>query len=178
MSEEIKNEEKTEDINENKDEQTQNEDLQELSELEKIQKELNEITDKFYRANADFENIKKRMEKEKSTALEYANEKFAKDILSVIDALEEACKIEVGENELAVKMQDGVRACIDIMVKTFEKYGIIEIKTDEGFNPEFHNAISMLEQDGKESGEIIQVYQKGYMYKDRVLRPSMVVVAK
>ncbi|CZE47228.1 nucleotide exchange factor GrpE [Campylobacter geochelonis] len=147
-------------------------------EIKKLQDELSAITDKFYRANAEFENIKKRMEKEKEQSVAYASEKFAKDMLPIIDALEEAAKIDVEGNELADKIESGVRQCIDIMLRAFEKYGITQIPTDGQFNPEVHNAISVIKQDGIESGDIVQVYQKGYMYKDRVLRASMVVVAK
>ena len=65
------------------------------AQIQKLQNELSEITDKFYRANADFENLKKRLEKEKDSAVAYASESFAKDLLPIIDALEEAAKIDV-----------------------------------------------------------------------------------
>ena len=144
----------------------------------KLQNELSEITDKFYRASADFENLKKRMEKEKDSAVSYASESFAKDLLPIIDALEEAAKIDVEGNELADKIETGVKQCIGLFIKTFEKYGIVPIATDRGFDPSVHNAISMIEAEGANSGDIVQVYQKGYMYKQRVLRAAMVVVAK
>ena len=144
----------------------------------KLQNELSEITDKFYRASADFENLKKRMEKEKDSAVSYASEGFAKDLLPIIDALEEAAKIDVESNELADKIETGVKQCIGLFIKAFEKYGIVPIATDAGFDPSVHNAISMIEAEGANSGDIVQVYQKGYMYKQRVLRAAMVVVAK
>lgn len=144
----------------------------------KLQNELSEITDKFYRASADFENLKKRMEKEKDSAVSYASEGFAKDLLPIIDALEEAAKIDVEGNELADKIETGVKQCIGLFIKAFEKYGIVPIATDAGFDPSVHNAISMIEAEGANSGDIVQVYQKGYMYKQRVLRAAMVVVAK
>lgn len=144
----------------------------------KLQNELSEITDKFYRANADFENLKKRLEKEKDSAVAYASESFAKDLLPIIDALEEAAKIDVEGNELADKIEVGVKQCLSLFTKTFEKYGIVPIATDGGFDPSVHNAISMIEAEGANSGDIVQVYQKGYMYKQRVLRAAMVVVAK
>lgn len=149
-----------------------------LSEIEKLQNELNELTDKFYRANADFENIKKRLERDKDSAVAYASEKFAKDLLPIIDALEEAAKIDIEGNEMADKIEDGVKQCVNMFLDTFKKYGILQIATDGKFDPNFHNAIQMIEADDKESGDIIQVYQKGYMFKDRVLRASMVIVAK
>ncbi len=148
------------------------------AQIQKLQNELSEITDKFYRANADFENLKKRLEKEKDSAVAYASESFAKDLLPIIDALEEAAKIDVEGNELADKIEVGVKQCLSLFKKTFEKYGIVPIATDAGFDPSVHNAISMIEAEGANSGDIVQVYQKGYMYKQRVLRAAMVVVAK
>ncbi|WP_297896063.1 nucleotide exchange factor GrpE [uncultured Campylobacter sp.] len=148
------------------------------AQIQKLQNELSEITDKFYRANADFENLKKRLEKEKDSAVAYASESFAKDLLPIIDALEEAAKIDVEGNELADKIEVGVKQCLSLFTKTFEKYGIVPIATDGGFDPSVHNAISMIEAEGANSGDIVQVYQKGYMYKQRVLRAAMVVVAK
>ncbi|PSM52558.1 DnaK system nucleotide exchange factor GrpE [Campylobacter blaseri] len=151
---------------------------EELSEVEKLQNELSEITDKFYRANADFENIKKRLEKEKISAVAYAGEKFAKDFLPIIDAMEEALKLDYGENELAHKINEGIKHCVDMTRRAFEKHGIVEISNDGKFDPEVHNVISVIESSEHEKDEIVQVYQKGYKYKDRVLRASMVVVAK
>lgn len=148
------------------------------AQIQKLQNELSEITDKFYRANADFENLKKRLEKEKDSAVAYASESFAKDLLPIIDALEEAAKIDVEGNELADKIEVGVKQCLSLFTKTFEKYGIVPIATDAGFDPSVHNAISMIEAEGAKKGDIVQVYQKGYMYKQRVLRAAMVVVAK
>ena len=148
------------------------------AQIQKLQNELSEITDKFYRASADFENLKKRLEKEKDSAVAYASESFAKDLLPIIDALEEAAKIDVEGNELADKIEVGVKQCLSLFTKTFEKYGIVPIATDAGFDPSVHNAISMIEAEGANSGDIVQVYQKGYMYKQRVLRAAMVVVAK
>ena len=148
------------------------------AQIQKLQNELSEITDKFYRANADFENLKKRLEKEKDSAVAYASESFAKDLLPIIDALEEAAKIDVEGNELADKIEVGVKQCLSLFTKTFEKYGIVPIATDAGFDPSVHNAISMIEAEGVKKGDIVQVYQKGYMYKQRVLRAAMVVVAK
>lgn len=147
-------------------------------EVIKLQNELSELTDKFYRANADFENMKKRLEKEKLTAVAYASESFAKDILPVIDALEEALKIQTQGDNLASKIKDGVKQCLDMMLRSLEKQGIKQIETDGKFDHNIHNAINQVEDESKESGDIHQVYQKGYLYKDRVLRPAMVVVVK
>ena len=149
-------------------------------EITKLQNELSEITDKFYRASADFDNIKKRLEREKTTAVEYAAEKFAKDLLPIIDALEEAAKIDIEGNELADKIEEGVKQCINLFLKTFEKYGITPISTDDGYESESGKfyPIQLVEKDGAKTNEIVQVLQKGYLYKERILRPVMVILAK
>ena len=149
-------------------------------EIANLQRQLNEITDKFYRANADFDNIKKRLEREKSTAVEYAAEKFAKDLLPIIDALEEAAKIDIEGNELADKIEEGVKQCINLFLKTFEKYGITQISTEDGYESESGKfyPIQLVEKDGAKTNDIVQILQKGYLYKERILRPVMVILAK
>ena len=96
--------------------------------------------------------------------------------MPVIDALEIAANIDGGDEIAAMK--DGINLTIEQFKKCFEKYGIKEISTDGEFNPEVHNAINYIESADLPSGSIAQVYQKGYTYNDRVLRPSMVVIAK
>lgn len=152
--------------------------LEELSEADKLQNELNDLSEKFLRANADFENIKKRLERDRDMAVSYASESFARDLLPIIDALEEAAKIDISGNELADRIEEGVKQCVDMFLKCFEKYGIKQIDTSSNFDPEIHNAIQMIEAENTTSGQIVQVYQKGYLYKGRVLRAAMVVVAK
>ncbi|WP_373924813.1 nucleotide exchange factor GrpE [Campylobacter hyointestinalis] len=140
--------------------------------------EIAALKENLIRATADFENIKKRLEREKSEAVKFANESFARDLLPVIDALEIASNLQSGDDEIANKIKDGINLTIEQFKKSFEKYGIKEISTDTEFNPEVHNAINYIETDEVESGKIAAVYQKGYLYNDRVLRPSMVVIAK
>ena len=141
-----------------------------------LESELAKVKEDLIRATADFENIKKRLEREKADALKFANEGFARDLLPVIDALEIAANIN-GSDDIAA-MKDGINLTIEQFKKCFEKYGIKEINTDGEFNPEVHNAINYIESADLPSGSIAQVYQKGYMYNDRVLRPSMVVIVK
>ncbi|OCR91574.1 molecular chaperone GrpE [Campylobacter fetus subsp. testudinum] len=145
---------------------------------EDVKDELALAKESLMRATADFENIKKRLEREKGEAVKFANESFARDLLPVIDALEIASNLQSGDDEIANKIKDGINLTIEQFKKSFEKYGIKEISTDAEFNPEIHNAINYIETDEVESGKIAAVYQKGYLYNDRVLRPSMVVIAK
>ncbi|WP_291859366.1 nucleotide exchange factor GrpE [Campylobacter sp.] len=173
----------SQDINENIDEnKTLNEENEKTCEQNDqdndngLESELAKVKEDLIRATADFENIKKRLEREKADALKFANEGFARDLLPVIDALEIAANID-GSDDIAA-MKDGINLTIEQFKKCFEKYGIKEISTDGEFNPEVHNAINYIESADLPSGSIAQVYQKGYMYNDRVLRPSMVVIVK
>lgn len=173
----------SQDINENIDEnKTLNEENEKTCEQNDqdndngLESELAKVKEDLIRATADFENIKKRLEREKADALKFANEGFARDLLPVIDALEIAANIN-GSDDI-VAMKDGINLTIEQFKKCFEKYGIKEINTDGEFNPEVHNAINYIESADLPSGSIAQVYQKGYMYNDRVLRPSMVVIVK
>jgi len=152
-------------------------------ELKKAQEEAAEWKDKYLRAHADFENAKKRLEKDKSTAVVYANESFAKDILAVLDSFEQALTSiesasEENASEVVEKLKEGVNLTYNQLIKVLEKNHIKEILHDEGFDPNLHQAIMQIESDEHKSGDIVQVLQKGYTIKDRVLRPSMVSTCK
>ncbi len=156
---------------------SQEEDAEELSEKDKLQKDFDELKDKYIRANAEFENIKKRMEKEKLNALLYANESFAKDLLDVIDALEAAISVEAND-ELSLKIKEGVQNTLDLFFKKLEKHGVKAIEELKEFDPNLHEAMFHTQSDKHSSGEIVQVLQKGYKIADRVIRPTKVSVAK
>lgn len=150
--------------------------------LKKCKEELRACEDKYLRMHAEFENIKKRMEREKEKSVAYAQEQFARDLLPVMDSLELALASiptpEEGGDEHLAKLREGVQLTLDQFVKTFEKHHIKVIDIDEGFDPNFHDAVMQVESEEHESGQIVQVLQKGYTYKDRLLRPAMVSVAK
>ena len=143
--------------------------------------ELANVKTKLIEAHADFENIKKRLEKEKITAVNFANESFARDLLGVIDALEMALNTQISEeNEQAKSLKEGVSLTIESFKAALAKHGVKMIETSVGgeFNPEIHNAMSYVESDSIASGFIAQIYQNGYMYNERILRPAMVLIAK
>jgi len=138
-----------------------------------------ESEDKFLRTHADFENIKKRLEKEKYNAIDYASEKFAKDLLAPIDAMQMAKLSANGDFDAAQiveKLQEGIDLTLKAFNKAFEKHNITEVEYDE-FNPDHHNAVMKADSEDVESGQIVMVMQKGYLFKDRLLREAMVSVA-
>ena len=143
--------------------------------------ELANVKTKLIEAHADFENIKKRLEKEKITAVNFANESFARDLLGVIDALEMALNTQISEeNSEAKSLKEGVSLTIESFKAALAKHGVKMIETSVGgeFNPEIHNAMSYVESDSIASGFIAQIYQNGYMYNERILRPAMGLIAK
>ncbi|MFV0481962.1 MAG: nucleotide exchange factor GrpE [Campylobacteraceae bacterium] len=148
--------------------------------IAELEDKLKAFEDKYLRANADFENIKRRLEKEKYQAIDYAHEQFARDLLPVIDSLEMAYKS--GENiegdEIAKKIQEGVALTLEQFKKVFEKHGIKAVNESGEFDPNVHDAMIQVDSDNHESGHIVQSFQKGYTIKDRVLRPSKVSIAK
>ncbi len=167
----------------NEEEQVETESSEEVNPLEIALNEAADYKDKYLRAHADFENSKKRLEKDKSNAVSYANESFAKDILSVMDSFENAVSSMEGANEensseVLEKMKEGVNLTFTQLKKILEKNYIKEIDCEGEFNPEVHQAIMQIESDEHEVGDVVQVMQKGYTIKDRVLRPAMVSTCK
>lgn len=161
--------------------QTEGEETVEVDPLEAALAEAADYKDKYLRAHADFENFKKRLEKDKMNAVSYANESFAKDILSVMDSFENALASMEGSedsSEVLEKMKEGVNLTYDQLKKILEKNHIKEVECEGEFDPEVHQAIMQVESDAHETGDIVQVMQKGYTIKDRVLRPAMVSTCK
>lgn len=148
--------------------------------LEACRKELEEMKDKYLRAHADFENMKKRLEKDKATAVAFANEAFATDLLSVLDSFESAlATIDQMEGDEAVeKIKEGMALTYEQLVKVLKKHGVEAIENEGVFDPHVHQVVQQVESEAHEKNEIVDVYQKGYKLKERVLRPSMVTTKK
>ncbi|MBT3280206.1 MAG: nucleotide exchange factor GrpE [Campylobacteraceae bacterium] len=196
MSEEVKNEEIVEEVCETENCETTEETV-EITEEEKFasldeeyksvmeakvaaaEAKALEAEDKFLRTHADFENIKKRLEREKYQAIDFASEKFAKDLLAPIDALQMALISANGDfdaKQVVDKLKEGIELTVKSFNTAFEKHNIVEVEYDE-FNPEHHNAVMQVDSDDVQSGQIVMVMQKGYTLKDRLLREAMVSVA-
>nr|WP_321266496.1 nucleotide exchange factor GrpE [uncultured Sulfurimonas sp.] len=151
------------------------------NEFDLLQEELLALKDKYARVHADFDNIKKRLEREKYTAVEYSNEKFAKDMIPVMDALQMAMSStasEANSDELLGKLKEGIELTIKQFKTSLEKHGVTMVSHDEPFDPNIHNAVQSVDSEDVESGQIVQTFQTGYKYKERPLREAMVIVAK
>lgn len=154
------------------------------NDLERVQAELDQLKDKYARVHADFDNIKKRLEREKYQALEYAQEKFAKDLIPVVDSLEMAIKAteaketeETDAGELLAKVKEGVELTMKQFLDVLAKHGITPVSEEEPFDPNVHHAVQQVDSPDHETGEIVSTFQKGYKYKDRTLRDAMVSIA-
>lgn len=130
------------------------------------------------RARAEIENIRRRTEQDVEKAHKFALEKFAKELLNVVDNLERALQTLEGTDESHKALAEGVELTYKGLVSTLNNFGVVAVgNVGEAFNPELHQAISMQPADGIEPNHISNVMQKGYTLHDRVIRPAMVMVA-
>ena len=146
---------------------------------EEMQNKVKDAEDKYLRAYAEFENMKKRLEREKYQAIDYSSEKFAKDLLAPIDALQMAVLTTQGDlapEVIVEKLKEGIELTLKAFNTAFEKHDITEVEYDE-FSPEHHNAVMKVDSEEVDSGQIVTVMQKGYKLKERLLREAMVSVA-
>lgn len=148
-------------------------------ELTAMEQKVHDYWNQVLRSQAEVKNIQSRAEKDVVNARKYALEKFAAELLQVADSLDQGLQLQVGDNELAKSIHQGLELTHTLMHTIMEKYGITQMNPlGEIFDPHRHNAISMVESEGVASHTVLNVMQKGYMLDDRVLRPAMVVVAK
>ncbi len=148
------------------------------AELETVKLEAKENYDRFLRVTAEFENYKKRSAREMDDFRKYANQSLIKEMLAVVDNLERALNSSNGNSSIDKCMADGVNLTLKEILKVFEKFNVKAIESvGQLFDPNFHQAMMQEETDKYPEKTVITELQKGYMIHDRLLRPSMVVVA-
>ena len=182
----IGNEEIKKNLNDDKPDQSDNNDFKEDNEKEEKSSEekITELEDKLARTFAEMENQRRRFEKEKIDAFEYGGYAFAKEALNLVDNLERSKNIL--ENDETLKNTEALKKTLDHfdiiykdIISIFNKNNITPIESiNKKLDPNLHQAMMEIEDDNKEPGTIIQEIQKGFMLKDRLLRPSLVGVAK
>ncbi|MGD0283163.1 MAG: nucleotide exchange factor GrpE [Dissulfurispiraceae bacterium] len=148
--------------------------------VEVIQAELEEMKGKYLRLYAEFENYKRKVQKDKEEFIKYSNEAMAYELLTVIDNLEMALK-HAGEEgpESSGALAQGVENTLREMKRTLEKFGVAAIEAlNKTFDPAYHHAMSQVERSDVENNTVVEEFRKGYLYKDKVLRPSLVAVSK
>ena len=149
---------------------------QQLAEAEAKAKEH---WDQLLRVKAEQENLRRRHEREVENAHKYALERFAQDLLPVIDSLEMGAEAAVSEGATLEKVREGTELTLKMLLSTMERFGIQAVHPEgEPFNPEYHQAMSMLESPEHAANTVMNVMQKGYTLNERLIRPAMVVVSK
>jgi len=149
-----------------------------MQELEEQKRIAAENLDKALRVQAELENMRKRTARDIEHAHKYSLERFVTDLLPVIDSME--LGLSASENAADVtSLKEGMDLTFKMFTASLEKFGAKVINPqDEKFNPELHQAVTVLEAEGVASGHVISVMQKGYELNGRLVRPAMVVVAK
>jgi molecular chaperone GrpE len=152
-------------------------DMKDNSELSKLQAELEEQQQRVLRTQADFDNFRRRTQKEKEDLAKYASSLLITELLPVIDNFERALSTGTDNPEVS-SYAKGVEMIFRQLEGVLKAEGLEEMNSvGQPFNPEFHQAIMQVESDEYEEGIVVEEVQKGYKLKDRVLRPAMVKVS-
>lgn len=145
-----------------------------------VAQKVNQLREQLLRVSADFQNYQKRIEKEKNEWITLGQSKIIEKFLPFSDDLERAiqsCRVEQLD-EKQLKWLEGFELIQKKLAKAFTDLGVKEIDCSSKFNPEFHEALMHVESPEHKTGEIVTVLRKGYIFKDKVLRPARVSVAK
>ena len=151
------------------------------AELEQARTEAGENLDRFLRAKAEAENTRRRAEADVTAAHKYALDRFAAEIISVRDSLDLARMVELPKDTSPAvqKMHEGLDLTLKLLDSVFQKFGVTLLDPKgQKFDPERHQAISMVDSVEVPPNHVVNVVQKGYLLNDRLLRPAMVVVAR
>lgn len=138
-----------------------------------------DLEDKYLRSEAEIQNAQRRYNKERANLVKYESQRLGKDILASVDNLERALQVKA-DDEASSQLKKGIEMTLEGLVRALKDNGIEEIKADgEKFDPTLHQAVqSVPAENDDQKDHVVQVLQKGYVYKDRTLRPAMVVVAQ
>lgn len=147
--------------------------------LNEAYNKISELEDKLIRQNADTVNFRKRKEEEVNRMLKFCNEDIIKEILPILDNFERAISMEEGLTEVELKFLDGFKMVYSHLQNVMEKYDVKMIDgSNKPFDPVYHNAILLEKREGVEPGMVVEVLQKGYLLKDKVIRTAMVKVSE
>jgi molecular chaperone GrpE len=143
------------------------------------QAQADEFKDRYLRSEAELENVRKRSEREVQKARKFALEKFAGDLLAVMDSLDMGVQAAKAEGSTVAAVTEGSELTLKMFIDTLTKHGVEQIDpTGEKFDPEEHEAMVMQPSADAEPNTVLDTFQKGYKLNDRVLRAARVVVAK
>jgi molecular chaperone GrpE len=151
------------------------EELESNTELEQCKIDAAMWKDQASRIFADFDNYKKRMERDQASWMQTAQVSILKDLLSVVDNFDRALQ---GKNDASADVYAGIEMIYKSVIQLLYKYSVKEFVNYQAFDPELHEAVMDVESADHQSGQIVQVLEKGFMIKDKVLRPAKVIIAK
>lgn len=147
--------------------------------IAKLQSDIERLNDRTLRAQADAQNIKRRAEQEMEKARKYALERFAGELLPVVDNLERALEAASGDDEAIKPIAEGVELTLKSFQDVLRKFQVEPVDpVGEPFDPQRHQAMSLIDNPDAEPNTVLAVMQKGYTLNERLLRPAMVVVSK
>jgi molecular chaperone GrpE len=147
--------------------------------LEACRAEAEENRNQYLRSCADLENFRKRTQREKVDLSRFANEKILREMLPVVDNLGRAIEHADGEVEDTKSLIEGIQLTLDQFAKVLDQFGVKEVEAlGKPFNPDFHEAMGQIESAEHPANSVAQVFQKGYLLNDRLLRPALVMIAK
>ena len=150
-----------------------------MNKLNDAYNKISELEDKLIRQNADMINYRKRKEEEINRMLKFCNEDLIKDILPILDNFERAISMETGLTEEEKKFLDGFKMVYANLQGVMEKYDVKMIDgSNKPFDPVYHNAILLEKREGVEPGLVLEILQKGYLLKEKVIRAAMVKVSE
>lgn len=153
------------------------EDLQ--ARILKLEEELAAARDQSLRVAADMQNVRRRAELDVEKAHKFALEKFASDLLPVVDSIERGLELSNPEEESIRSVREGMELTLKLLVDTLKRYQVEALDPHgEPFNAEHHQAMALQESGDVEPNSVLKVFQKGYLLNGRLLRPAMVVVSK
>ncbi len=149
------------------------------AQLDEALKKADENWNLAVRAKAELENLRKRHDRDLSSAHKYALERFVNELLPVHDSLELGLKAAQEENADVAKLNEGTELTLNLFASVMEKFNVVAIDpVGEPFNPELHQAMAMQPVEGVEPNTVVTVVQKGYSLNERLVRPAMVIVSQ
>jgi molecular chaperone GrpE len=155
---------------------------EQVSEVEALQAQASEAQEQLLRAHAEMQNVRRRAEIDVEKAHKFALEKFVKELLPVADSLEKAVESTEGSDgagDLVASIRQGVEMTLSLFMSSLKKFNVEQLDPlGEPFDPQQHEAMSMVPAPDAEPNSVVSVVQRGYTLNGRVIRPAMVVVAK
>lgn len=152
------------------------------AECDRLRKEVEGLKDQALRAQAEMQNVRRRAELDVEKAHKFALERFVRELLPVVDGLEKAVEnslVEEGGDERLARIHEGVEMTLNMFVSVLEKFSVEQVNPlGAPFDPQRHEAMSMVDAPDAEPNSVVAVMQKGYVLNERLVRPAMVVVAR